>query len=237
MVHEICIILILLQSQVYKSEARYCKEAVASAALVASCPTSKIEWDVASRKKNCSRIASQQNCSPVEKFRYHCVINGFGNETLEVCAPSRIIFGHCVEFNLLGGVIQDQRSSPCNDTFPKCDRFYDSTAAYKYPDCYQLVSMNRIYPTTKKMPVTKKQDVSKSSSTENVLIISISTFVSIIVFITMAMAVKMVVKERRAIPKHNENVELTSTAAYLNKKEDDTMQQENKIWKPGTITF
>uniref|UniRef100_K1RLD5 Uncharacterized protein n=1 Tax=Magallana gigas TaxID=29159 RepID=K1RLD5_MAGGI len=49
MVHEICIILILLQSQVYKSEARYCKEAVASAALVASCPTSKIEWDVASQ--------------------------------------------------------------------------------------------------------------------------------------------------------------------------------------------
>lgn len=26
---------------------------------------------------------------------------------------------HCVEFNLLGGVIQDQMSSPCNDTFPK----------------------------------------------------------------------------------------------------------------------
>lgn len=37
------------------------------------------------------------------------------------------------------------------------------------PDCYQLVSMNWIYPTTKKMPVTKKQDVSKSSSIENVL--------------------------------------------------------------------
>uniref|UniRef100_K1R1X7 Uncharacterized protein n=1 Tax=Magallana gigas TaxID=29159 RepID=K1R1X7_MAGGI len=51
----------------------------------------------------------------------------------------------------------------------------------------------------------------------------------------MAMAVKMVVKERRAIPKHNENVELTSTAAYLNKKEDDTMQQENKIWKPASV--
>lgn len=39
--------------------------------------------------------------------------------------------GHCVEFNLLGGVIQDQRSSRCNDTFPKCDSFYDSTTAYK----------------------------------------------------------------------------------------------------------
>lgn len=77
----------------HKSKARYCQEAVASVALVGSCPTSKIEWDTAARKKNCSRIASQQKCAPVEKFRYHCVINGFGNETLEVCAPSRIIFG------------------------------------------------------------------------------------------------------------------------------------------------
>lgn len=213
--HKFCSILVALLIQVHKSKARYCQVAVASAALVGSCPTSKIEWDTAARKKNCSRIASQQKCAPVEKFRYHCVINGFGNETLEVCAPSRIIFGHCVEFNLLGGVIQDQRSSPCNDTFPKCDSFYDSTTAYKYPDCYQLVSMNRIYQITKKMPVTKKQDVSKSTSTENVLIISISTFliVAIIVFIP-AMAVKMAVKERRKIPKHNENVELTSTDAF-----------------------
>lgn len=59
---------------------------------------------------------------------------------VEVCAPSRIIIGHCVEFNLLGGVIQDQMSSPCNGTFPKCDGVYKSTAAYKYPDCYDLVS-------------------------------------------------------------------------------------------------
>lgn len=83
---------------VYKSEARYCQEAVASAALVGSCPTSKIEWDTAARKKNCSRIASQQNCAPVEKFQYHCVINGYRNETLEVCAPSRIIFGVSIHF-------------------------------------------------------------------------------------------------------------------------------------------
>lgn len=39
--------------------------------------------------------------------------------------------GHCVEFNQLGGVIQDQLLSPCNDTFPKCDGVYYSTAAYK----------------------------------------------------------------------------------------------------------
>lgn len=162
----------LQQIHVYECEAIYCQEAVASVALVGSCPTSEIEWDTAARRKNCSSVSSYQNCSTVEKFQYHCVINGYRNETLEVCAPSRIIFGvsiiyffytylfqsfkicsffqnmkfssnlvllnvkfvrfvgHCVEFNQLGGVIQDQWSSPCNDIFPKCDAIYISTAAY-----------------------------------------------------------------------------------------------------------
>lgn len=41
------------------------------------------------------------------------------------------VSGHCVEFNVPGGVIQDQLSAPCNETFPKCDRIYNSTTAYK----------------------------------------------------------------------------------------------------------
>lgn len=39
--------------------------------------------------------------------------------------------GHCVEFNVPGGVIQDQLSTPCNDIFPKCDGIYNSMTAYK----------------------------------------------------------------------------------------------------------
>lgn len=31
----------------------------------------------------------------------------------------------CVEFNVGGGVIQDQRSALCNETFPKCDAMHD----------------------------------------------------------------------------------------------------------------
>lgn len=76
-----------------KSESRYCPEAVASVKTVASCPTSISEWNFAARKKNCSELAQRQHCSTVEKFVYHCVINGYRNETLEVCAPLRIIFG------------------------------------------------------------------------------------------------------------------------------------------------
>lgn len=146
------------------SENRYCQEAVDSVTIVGSCPTTKAEWDAAARRKDCSKIASTQKCSAVDQFVYHCVINGYRNVTVEVCAPSRIVFGnynfiykkkqhfivvtliyfsyfffifflatlgHCVEFNVGGGVIQDQRSAECNDTFPKCESIYDSVDAYK----------------------------------------------------------------------------------------------------------
>lgn len=42
-----------------------------------------------------------------------------------------MILGHCVEFNVAGGLIQDQFSAPCNEHFPKCDAFYLSSTAYK----------------------------------------------------------------------------------------------------------
>lgn len=134
---------------------RYCREAVNSVEIVDSCPSSKAEWDDAARRKNCGRLASKQNCTTAEKFLYHCVINGYRNVTLEVCAPSRIIFGHCVEFNVPGGVIQDQRSAPCKEPFPRCPNIYNSVEAYKYPDCYMLVTrstrpeyMTTTFPTT-----------------------------------------------------------------------------------------
>lgn len=72
---------------------RYCQEAVDSLEIVTSCPTSKIDWEIAAGKKNCGKKASRQNCDSLERFKYHCVINGFRNKLVEVCAPSRIIFG------------------------------------------------------------------------------------------------------------------------------------------------
>lgn len=154
---------VLLQIQLSQGISRYCQEAVDSAESVRSCPTSKEEWDIAAWKKNCSKIASQQTCSSAEKFQYHCVLNGYRNETLEVCAPSRIIFGHCVEFNLQGGVIQAQHPSPCNDTFPKCDKYYNSSTAYKYPDCYQLVFASGVIYSTS----TMKYNVTATTTDES----------------------------------------------------------------------
>lgn len=41
------------------------------------------------------------------------------------------ISGHCVEFNVPGGVIQDQRSASCKEPFPRCANIYNSWEAYK----------------------------------------------------------------------------------------------------------
>lgn len=156
MAYNICIFpfLVLLKTQLITSQNRYCQEAVNSVENVELCPTSKAEWDRAATEKNCSRIAPHQDCDSVEKFKYHCVINGLRNKLVEVCAPTRIIFGNCVEFNVRGGVIQEQMSAPCNKTFPKCGSIYSSSDAYKYPDCYKLVSMSKVRTSTTLEPTS-----------------------------------------------------------------------------------
>lgn len=196
--------LVLLLVQLCTSENRYCQEAVDSVTIVESCPTTETEWDAAARRKDCSRIASTQKCSDVDQFVYHCVINGYRNVTLEVCAPSRIIFGHCVEFNVGGGVIQDQRSAKCNDTFPKCESIYNSVDAYKYPDCYKLVSLrDTVYSTTTSRTnnvaivaaaSTKETTTYESDSAKNIAIIAAVVSVTTIILIV---AIILVLWKRR----------------------------------------
>ncbi|XP_052710295.1 uncharacterized protein LOC128184751 isoform X1 [Crassostrea angulata] len=195
---------LLLLVQFCTSENRYCQEAVESVTTVGSCPTTKAGWDAAAHRKNCSRIASTQKCSDVDKFVYHCVINGYRNQTLEVCAPLRIIFGHCVEFNVGGGVIQDQRSAKCNDTFPKCESIYNSVDAYKYPDCYKLVSLSdTLYSTTTSSTntvataaaaSTKETTTYESDSAKNIAIIAAVVSVTTIILIV---AIILVLWKRR----------------------------------------
>lgn len=143
-----------------------------------------------------------QNCSTVEKFQYHCVINGHRDKMVEVCAPSRIIIGHCVEFNLLGGVIQDQWSSPCHDTFPKCDGVYKSTAAYKYPDCYDLVSK---FPTkadtTTNINFLTTTTTDESSFLDSVAVIVPAGTVVILISLFIAFVVMPCKKKRQSTKK------------------------------------
>lgn len=180
--------LVLLHNQMCIFGNRHCKDAVVkSVKIVTACPTSKSEWEIAARKKNCERIASRQKCAMVENFKYHCVINGLRDKMLEVCAPSRIIFGHCTEFNIYGGVIQNQRSTPCNDMFPKCDLVYKSSDAYKFTDCYKLVTNGGDLSTTPKYASTSSTSGSKTNikpgSVETLIIIAAVHLVLFLIFI------------------------------------------------------
>lgn len=72
---------------------------------VESCPTKYQEWEAAAKLKNCQITAVQQTCTGAETFVYHCVIDGFENETLEVCAQQRLITGMLIALHFVMYVI------------------------------------------------------------------------------------------------------------------------------------
>lgn len=56
------------------------------------CPDNEQDWRNAAKRKNCSKHANQ--CDEPDRLVYHCLINPFVNETLEVCAyPQNIVHG------------------------------------------------------------------------------------------------------------------------------------------------
>lgn len=63
-----------------------CKDSATTARKVESCPHNVKEWKEAAARKGCEKMT----CS---SFEYHCVINAWGNETIEVCAPRLLIIG------------------------------------------------------------------------------------------------------------------------------------------------
>uniref|UniRef100_A0A8W8MLL9 Uncharacterized protein n=1 Tax=Magallana gigas TaxID=29159 RepID=A0A8W8MLL9_MAGGI len=61
-----------------------CKDSAITVRKVESCPQNVKEWKEAAAWKGCEKMT----CS---SFEYHCVINAWGNETIEVCAPRLLI--------------------------------------------------------------------------------------------------------------------------------------------------
>lgn len=62
-----------------------------SVKIVGNCPDSKEKWRAAVEKKKCPSFALK--LSKPEEFMYHCVINSYLNQTVELCAQQKIIFG------------------------------------------------------------------------------------------------------------------------------------------------
>lgn len=57
--------------------------------IVDICPVSEEEWRQAGARKNCTAFANQ--CSEPDKLVYHCVIDPYVNQLIEVCAYAQNI--------------------------------------------------------------------------------------------------------------------------------------------------
>ncbi|XP_065927066.1 uncharacterized protein [Magallana gigas] len=83
------LICILVAVKTVVTNSDFCNVTRSTKKVVPTCPDSLDKWNEASKRKNCTQYASQ--CSEPEKLEYHCVINPFINETLEVCAYGQYI--------------------------------------------------------------------------------------------------------------------------------------------------
>lgn len=68
--------------------AQGCIDSVTTVKLVKRCPETQLGWTEAASKKNCGGIP--HSCP---SFVYHCLMNTWQNETVEMCAQQRVIVG------------------------------------------------------------------------------------------------------------------------------------------------
>lgn len=115
-----------------------CPVSPLTAQIVEDCPDNEQKWMEHARRKNCTAYASQ--CHEPQRLVYHCVINEYANQTLEVCAYGRIIVsGYCTEYNYIGNRIQQNFRTNCSSfTQNPCPSGYPSNESYKYPGCFKL---------------------------------------------------------------------------------------------------
>ena len=71
-------------------KAENCLESLNTLKIVPRCPANRTEWEREAKIKNCSTIHGKNGCQKVE---YHCLVNNYRNETIEICSTPRIIQG------------------------------------------------------------------------------------------------------------------------------------------------
>ena len=87
--------------------AQGCIDSVTTVKLVKRFPETQLGWTEAASKKNCGGIP--HSCP---SFVYHCLMNTWQNETVEVCAQQRVIVGMNSCKNKL--TISDTSSTLCS---------------------------------------------------------------------------------------------------------------------------
>ncbi|XP_056014843.1 uncharacterized protein LOC130052814 isoform X2 [Ostrea edulis] len=99
------------------------------------CPRNQFEWNKKAEEMKCASFS--QSCTETSDFVYHCLRNAWGNGTIHVCAPTRILFGgSCAEFSKGGARVQEHYLVGCTS----CPFYYNSTTSYMYQECYENIT-------------------------------------------------------------------------------------------------
>ncbi|XP_061195600.1 uncharacterized protein LOC133203828 [Saccostrea echinata] len=119
--------------------AKQCIESFPTIKGVKQCPMTEEAWLHAAKRKRCDALANIQTCVPEpDRFVYHCLVNQWGNGTVEVCAPIWILTGYCGYYDTVIGKIVNDVQKDCTTDVNSCPLRYNSSESFKYPRCYDV---------------------------------------------------------------------------------------------------
>lgn len=160
--HAVIMLMLILHTSMTTLEASHyaCDVSRSTMQIVMNCPDSEEKWREAAARKNCAAYANM--CRDPESLVYHCLLNEYINETLEVCAYAQnIVFGHCTYYS--GNRILPNFRTSCMDFVKNpCPLVYRSTEAYKYQGCYELTKTREKNPEKNLEIFLETKEVEKS---------------------------------------------------------------------------
>ncbi|XP_062579615.1 uncharacterized protein LOC134241602 [Saccostrea cucullata] len=125
------------EDQIHDTEKITCLESLNTKRETSACPRNNVEYNVRAKAMACDKV--QQDCTSPQKFKYHCVLNVWGNATVEVCAEEKIIVGRkCTEYSHGGAFLQEHYENSCTS----CPYLYNSSDVYLYQECFQFQSLS-----------------------------------------------------------------------------------------------
>ncbi|XP_062617425.1 uncharacterized protein LOC134279086 [Saccostrea cucullata] len=128
----------ILFTQQFCLETKQCVESLPTVREVVNCPATEDEWNVAVQRKRCDAIAIIQKCVNPSELEYHCLVNHWSNETVEVCAPRWILTGYCGYYDTSINRIFNNVNEDCTKFKNPCPSRYKASESYKYQECYRI---------------------------------------------------------------------------------------------------
>lgn len=139
MIFKICILFLSVFPHPAYTLGKHCLASLATVQTVTSCPTNEAELSRAKQRKQCQHLAFIQKCATPAKFKYHCVLNTWNNDTVEVCAPEIISQGFCLKFDEGGARLQEVYERECTNYSKPCTTRFSSSDLLHYFQCNDIV--------------------------------------------------------------------------------------------------